>query len=400
MEKTLASWFFLRPTITTFQLEPEQHPEFIFGTRERSQRDHLLGEIEGASFGDAGFKAVVFGDYGRGKTRMCQNLRFEIQRNGLRIAPIYVKCSSFTSKAPFHALFREMIMRHPTAEMTRIATEYGRLVAAQKAQPLIEIVQSEDIDRVMSQGLALLNPDIVRTCMRWLSGEPKVSMQGIGSAIKPQLTDSSEFGAVMRGLSHMIAAVDRKVIVYLIDEAERFNNITNADAFAVWLVSLRELAEIAGVGLIFFVGAVSRNDLPVLLLQEEVMRRIGIVNYIEFLNPSRDELRAFLKELFSTCIRKGEVPQPHRLVAPQEVLDPAVPQELTTITQGDQDRLDAFPFEPDALDEFVEDVAAGGSANKPSEVLKRLLKATQRAIRKDRRTIDRTIVAEINAEGV
>ena len=39
MEKTLASWFFLRQTITTFQLEPEQHPEFIFGTRERAERD-------------------------------------------------------------------------------------------------------------------------------------------------------------------------------------------------------------------------------------------------------------------------------------------------------------------------------------------------------------------------
>jgi len=400
MEKTLASWFFLRPTITTFQLEPEQHPEFIFGTRERAQRDHLLGEIEGASFGDAGFKAVVFGDYGRGKTRMCQNLRFEIQRHGYRITPIYVKCSSFTSKAPFHALFREMVMRHPTTEITRLATEYGRLVAAQQAQPLIEIVQSEDIALVMSQGLAMLNPDMVRKCMRWLSGEPKVPMEGIGSAIKSQLTDSSEFGAVMRGLSHMIAAVDKKVVVYFIDEAERFNNITNADAFTVWLVSLRELTEIAGVGMIFFVGAVSRNELPVLLLQEEIMRRIGVVNYIEFLNPSRDELRAFLKELFSTCIRKGEVPEPHRLVAPSDVLDPTIPAELATITNGDPDRLDAYPFEPEALDEFVEDVAAGGSANKPSEVLKRLLKATQRAIRKDRRTIDPGIVREINAEGV
>src|SRR5258708_36195685 len=100
MEKSLASWFFLRPTITTFQLEPEQHPEFIFGTRERSQRDHLLGEIEGASFGDAAFKAVVFGDYGRGKARMSQNLRFETQRHSLRIGPRYVQCSSFTSHAP------------------------------------------------------------------------------------------------------------------------------------------------------------------------------------------------------------------------------------------------------------------------------------------------------------
>src|SRR5262249_55514405 len=145
-----ASWFFLRPGFSTFQLEPEQHPEFVFGTRERAQRDHLLGEIEGASYGGAGFKAVIFGDYGRGKTRMCQNLRFEIQRLGLRIMPIYVKCSSFTSKAAFHLLFRELIMRHPTSEMKRIATQYAKLVSEGKAPPLIEIVQSEDIARVMS----------------------------------------------------------------------------------------------------------------------------------------------------------------------------------------------------------------------------------------------------------
>src|SRR5262249_2220099 len=151
--------------------------------------------------------------------------------------------------------------------------------------------------------------------------------------------------------------------------------------------------EIAGVGLVFFVGAISRNQLPVLLLQEEIMRRIGIVNYIEFLNPSRDELRAFLKELLSTCIRKGEVPEPHRSVAPQDILDPTVPQKLAAITNGEPDRIEAFPFEPDALDVFVEDVAAGGSANKPSEVLKRLLKAAQRAIRKNKPTIDQSIVA-------
>ena len=40
----------------------------------------------------------------------------------------------------------------------------------------------------------------------------------------------------------MIATVDRKVRAFiLIDEAERSNNITNPDAFTVWLVGLREL---------------------------------------------------------------------------------------------------------------------------------------------------------------
>jgi hypothetical protein len=137
----------------------------------------------------------------------------------------------------------------------------------------------------------------------------------------------------------------------------------------------------------------------VLLQQEEIMRRIGTVNYIEYLTPSRDQLRAFLKELLSTCIRKGEIPEPHQLVAPAEVRDSTIPEELTAITNRDPDRFDAFPFDPDALNQFVEDMAATGSANKPSEVLKRLLKAAQLAIRKDRRTIDLSIVKQISAEG-
>lgn len=400
MEKTLASWFFLRPGITTFQLEPEQHPEFIFGTREREVRDHLLAEIEGASFGNAGYKAVIFGDYGRGKTRLCQNLRFEIQRAKLNITPIYVKCSSFTSKAPFHALFRELLMRHPTADIKRVAMEYARLVDAGTAQPLVEIVQDEDIAFVMSQGLAMINEEVVRTSMRWLSGEAKVSMQPIRSAIKPQLTDSSEFGAVMRGLVHMIAAVDRRVLLYFVDEAERFENITNADAFAVWLVSLRELTEISGLGLMFFVGAMSRNNLPTLLLQEEIMRRIGTVNYVEYLPSSRDQLKSFLIELFGTCVRKGQIPQPHREVASQEILESPIPEDLGRITGNDHARLEAYPFEPDALDAFVEELTVAQSANKPSETLKRLLKAAQRAIRKNRHTVDRSIVAEISSEGL
>lgn len=400
MEKTLASWFFLRPGISSFQLEPEQHPEFIFGTRERQERDQLLGEIEGSSFGSAGYKAVIFGEFGRGKTRTSQNLRYEIQRTGLRVAPIYVKCSSFTSKAPFHALFRDLIMRHPTHEVRRIANAYAKMVAEGSAQPLEDIVQDEDIAFVMSQGLAMLNEEIVRTSMRWLSGEPKISMQVIRSALKPQLTDSMEFGAVMRGLAHMIAKVDGKVLLYFIDEAERFENISNADAFAVWLVSLRELTEISGLGLLFFVAAQSRNNLPTLLLQEEIMRRIGLVNYVEFLSPSKDQLRAFLSELCATCISKGDVPEPHRSVAPKVILDAPVPDDLIRITGGDSARLEAFPFEPDALDEFIDDVTAAGSANKPSEVLKRLLKAAQRAIRSDRRTIDRAIVSAISSEGL
>jgi hypothetical protein len=399
MEKSMASWFFMRPGFTTFRLEPDKHPQFLFGTRERTQRDYLMGEIEGASFGQDGHKAVIFGDYGRGKTHLCHNLEYEIGRSSLPIHPIYIKCSAYTSKEPFQSLFREMVMRLATAEVKRVATAYERMVAEGKAKPIVEIVRSEEIAFVIRQGLTAVSDEAVRNCMRWLGGESKVPMQLINTSLKPQLTDSREFGAVLRGLAHLYATVDGKVLLYLVDEAERFENVTNVDTFAIWLAALRELTEIAGVGLIFFVGAVTRNQLPTLLLSEEVMRRIGVANYVEFTSPSRDQLKAFLLELFSTFIAKGPMPEQHVAVVTQDALNAPVPDELQTLA-SDAAAIETYPFEPEAFEDFVENLATGHMANKPSEVLIRLLKASQRAMRKDKHIIGRSIVNDLNSEGL
>jgi len=239
----------------------------------------------------------------------------------------------------------------------------------------------------------------VKNCMRWLGGEPKIDMTSVDDSIKPQLADSREFGAVMRGLAAMFATVDAKVPLYLIDEAERFQNMTNPDTYFTWLASIRELTEIHNVGLLFLIGAKSRNDLPNIFVTDEIVRRIGVSNYIEFTNPSHDELQAFILELLQTFIKKGEVPVPHREVVEPGALDAAIPEELTQITGGDASRLRVFPFDPDAFEEFVEQVTRGELASKPSEVLLRLQKAAQRAMRHDRRTISSKIVNEISSEG-
>lgn len=400
MPKTMSSWFFMRPGFSTFRVEPEKHPQFLFGSRERRQRDYLLGEIEGAGYGKDGYKAVIYGDYGRGKTHMCHNLEYEMKRGDMAVCPVYIKCSAYTSKEPFQSLFREMVTRHRTEDVKRIATEYVRMMKEGTVQPIRDIVQSEDIAFVITHGLTAVNDDAVRNCMRWLGGEPKVPMQLISTSLKPQLTDSRDFGAVMRGIAHMFSVVDGKVILYFIDEAERFENVTNVDTFASWLASLRELTEVPGVGLLFFVGALTRNNLPTLLVQPEIMRRVGVANYVEFQNPSREELRDFLHEMLTTFVRKGAVPAQYSAVVSDEARDPAVPDELNQLTGGDTGRLEAYPFEPDAFDEFVEQAAAGHMSGKPSEVLIRLLKATQRAMRKDQHTIDSAIVEEINSEGL
>jgi hypothetical protein len=394
----MADWFFMRPGFDTFLLEPERHSRYVFGDRDRQQRDHLLESLEEAGYSHDGYKAAVFGDYGRGKTHQCHNLIHEIQRRGLRFVPVYVKCGAFKKKEPFNSFFRELVFRHSVEQIQQVATEYQRRVIAQREKPLSTVVHSDDIANVLANGLTVPNPAAVRTSMRWLAGEPKIDLTIVGGSLKPQLLDSTDFGDVMRGLSHMFIKVLERVPLYVIDEAERFQNVTDTDAYYVWLASLRELTEIHGIAMIFMIGAKTRDDLPVIFVQPEIMRRIGVANYLEFMNPGRDDLRSFLLEQFQTSIRKGPVPPSQTTSMEPEALDGAVPSELVELTRHEQACLETYPFEPDAFEAFVSQIAEGEMSNKPSEAQKRLQKAAQRAMRLKTHAITAGMVAELTPE--
>lgn len=400
MQKTLKDWFFMRDGFDTFRFEPDKHRKYLFGARERRQRDFLMGAIEETSYSADGQKAVVFGDYGRGKTHLCHNLEFSVGVVDLKVLPVYVKCSAFKSREPFSTFFQQLLRSHPVREVQRIAVAYAMKVHTGEATPLDQVIRSDSIATVMSTGLAAPNLDAVATSLRWLGGETKIPMNLIASGLKPHLADSQDFGEVMRGLAHMFVEIEGKTPLYLVDEAERLEGVTNPDVYATWLASLRELTEIVNVGIIFFIGANTRNNLPALLLHDEIQRRIGFSNYIEFMNGGREELRAFVDEVLATAIRKGEVPESQRDVLEPPALATDVPDDLRAIVDEDAERLAAFPFEPDALVEFMEQVTADSNASKPSEMLMRLQKAAQRAMREDRRTIDLAIVEDIANEGL
>ena len=400
MEKITGNWFFMRPGFSTFRLDPAKNRQLLFGDCDRRQRDVLLGALEEACYSREGHKAAIYGDFGRGKTHQAHNVMYEIGHRGLPLVPIYIKCSAYTSKEPFASLFREFIVKHPSSELQRISDSYQHLVRERQAPPLIDIVHHEDIAYVMSKGLAAIAIEQVKNSMRWLGGEAKIEMGMIGSGLQPRLTDSLEFGAVLRGLAHMFLSVDEKVPLYLIDEAERAQNVTNTDSYYSWLASLRELTEILNAAFVFFIGAKTRDTLPILFVQDEIVRRIGVVNYVEFTNPGAEDIEQFVLELLQTLLRKGEVPEVHKRVLDGAALDSSVPDELRRITGDDANTLKTFPFDPDAFKDFIVQVSVGEMANKPSEILIRLQKAAQRAMRNDQRTISSRIVEEINSEGM
>jgi len=402
--KSPSEFFFMRDGFQTFSLEPEKHNFLLFGRRDREQRDHLLDHLEEASYSFEGYKSVVLGDYGRGKTHQSQNLKYEIGKRELSLYPIYVKCIEFKAKEPFGTFFKELILNIQTAELKRMAQAYEERTLKEEVPPLEKVIGDEDVARVFRNGLTAPSLDVVRLSMRWLGGEQKLDMHQVtGSVPLPPILVSKQFGSVMKGLVQLFREIEGAVPVYLIDEAQRFIQVTNSDLYWSWLAALRDLTEIVGVAFIFFIGSKNRDELPPMFLADELMTRIGVSNYVEFFNQGRDDLREFLNELFQTIIQKGPVPEAVKPVLTEKFgreIDETVPQELLDIVSQSGEPLETYPFTEEAFEQLVQNCASSEYSNRPREVLKLVQKATSRALRKGSRLVDTNILEAVSKEGI
>lgn len=395
---SMADYFFMREGFDKFQLDPELNRQILIGTRDREKRDRILEALEDAAAGAEGHKSVVYGDFGRGKTHEALNIIWEIERRQLSIVPVYFKCHEFNAKEPFSTVFGKLLLRLTAPRVKEAAEEYARRAAAEIAPPMMTIVGAEDIDRAFG-ALAHPNPDIVGLALRWLGGERKLPTNQIAPGLRPHLAVSTDYASVMKGLAQLFKIVESKILVFFIDEAERFSQVTHTDTYWSWVASLRALTELFGVGYIFYLGAKTRDEIPDMFRWDEIVRRIGPTNYIDLVNPGPDELREWIIELLSTLIRKGEIPEPHRLALASLGADARVPPDLEQLIKGDPEALATYPFTPAAMKTFVAQCADDNLANKPSEVLKRIHAGAKRAMRKKQPMIDPQIVTELQSEG-
>src|SRR2546426_312186 len=96
--KEMSTYFFMRQGFDKFHLEPAPHRKLLIGNHDRKYRDAVLFGLEEASYGMEGHKAVIFGDFGRGKTHEAHNIMWEVEDRKLPIYPVYVRSHEFKAK--------------------------------------------------------------------------------------------------------------------------------------------------------------------------------------------------------------------------------------------------------------------------------------------------------------
>lgn len=371
MQPTLNDFFCLKDEYDGFRISAIRNAKMIFGDqRVKELVDQMLAASQ---ISNKAPLLVWHGDYGCGKTHHLNYTRVTIKENSLPFKVVMFDCPDLIDKSEYNLLHYKLV--------DQIGFDYF--------QPLIkkQIRENPDWldDMSFPQDVAIALEDLcsrnekkAKDAWMYLAGKPTAKDSNIG-VTKKELNESVEFAYVLSALAYVIKkqSDDKQTLLFLIDEAEGMQAITNKNAQTIWIKSLRRLVEIEYLGIIFSVGAQSARFIPQVFMAPEVVRRIGFDNYVSLEAYDFAEVEKFMKGLFGEFIHLEKLSK----------LETS--NNLTSIANYDRT---TFPFTSDALDGYCKFLVRDRTNAKPSEFLHKLQETTLQAVMSGTQIIDRTFL--------
>jgi Cdc6-like AAA superfamily ATPase len=377
----IREWFHLKPQFTSFKLVPQEHATYLFGKRDKDLRDGLLMSLKECAYSERGYHAIIWGDSGRGKTHLANNLLINAKQNDLPLELVYVDCPTVKSaKEPLKTFFSALFKSLPPKTVKRFVTKY---VEDKESHPewdkrvLTELNHDRHIYRAITEGLVLPNEGTVRGILGWLGGE-QYRIGNIVENAPEQLEDGGQIARNFGALGDMLLLAEGKNLIFLVDEAERLQTIQSGEQYWTWLSALRESFRRPSVGLILFVIAQNADYIPRILFEAEIYNRIGASNIFSSPPFAQEDAESFLTQLLATMIQRDPLPE-----SLQQILDEA------------GEPLDSYPFTEDAFRDFIQHHSIGTQENKPQELLNHLERAAQRAITLNKKLIDIPVLQQV-----
>ncbi len=382
MPPRLQTWFHLKDGFNSFKLIPQEHARHLFGERDQKLRDELLMSLRECAYSKNGYRAIIYGPSGRGKTHLANNLKIKATEEGFPLELVYVNCPTIRSaKEPLKTFFGAMFRSIPPAMVKRFVTKFVEMAQQNPLEwqtPVLKELNHDTILlRVIPDGLLLPIENTVRGILGWLGGEP----YNIGTIVQDapeQLEDGGQIARNLGALANMLLLAEGKNLIFLVDEAERLQTIQSGEHYWTWLSALRECFRRPSVGLILFVIAENTDYIPRIMMEHEIFSRIGSNNILASPPFSQPDAESFLSQLLGAMIKR----------------DP-MPDELQAILAETGQPDFCYPFHEDAYHEFIEHHSVGTEESKPQELLNNLERAAQRAITLDKKMIDIKVLQTI-----
>lgn len=388
MSNSFPDWFCLRDGRANFRIQPDRDHQFMFGNVK--WRDDIRKELEQALLLTNPVRIVWWGDYGIGKT---QRLRYmehlintEFQTRTPSFYPIVVTTRDLQDKSGFEQLHYELISRLKFDEMRKATVSYAKKLWAGQPGPIPfgQMTTSEDLLNAF-EIFGGNNEQFAKTAWRFLCGQDVKTEMQVANVNKGSLDSSLEFADVLKVFATIIEIECGRQLFYMVDQVEALSKITNKNAEARWVETLRAVLDISNLSLALAIGASRVDGIPAIVYAPEIVRRFTVDKYIQMAAYDTNDAEAFVVDLFKNLID----PNKRDALAQTENWASTVPGYDAQY----------YPLTKNSFHKFCRYFGEQPKIGKPAEIIPKLNLLAAEAFTNKKRLIDENFLVEqgINA---
>ena len=380
----LNSWFYLADNRRSFKPHPMQDRKVMFchedveeNIRIAIEKAYALGET---------VKLLLWGDWGVGKTHTLRHIDYWLAQRSEQYPAktVFVEIGDVAKNSSFQVIHKDLLDGIGLEKLVELAFGYMReggdlIVGLERIGIPNSIRQAFNKLYVATPGAA--PPELVVTAWNYLRGDD-VGTKGAALGLPRKLTDGKEFYYVLAALGHMIQFVDKRQLLFLVDEAAKLEAVSAIQEMERHWVNVNKLIfdqDNSYFGFVYTVSGKGSDDIPPALFEPQIENRLGN-RKIELRNLPPEGVRSFLQKLTSSFIDFAR----------------AESDSTAGLLQNQEYDRDRSPFDPAAYERFVEYFQRSQENSKPRDISDRLDDAAFYALKADKRLIDNQVLDQLN----
>jgi len=267
-----------------FVINPRKEFQVFFARED--EFENFYQELVGTVNSGRVPRYVVFGFFGVGKTHFLLHLKHKLADTA---DAVYVETPSCHRRTSFIEFYRSIVSALGRTTVIDLLAE-----GLKKPTKIRELGLTEDLLRVIDNAFREKQPFVL---WKFLSGEKlKATEADKLEAVRRELSVEDAV-ALLNAMAILHERATGKPLILLVDEFENTAHI-GGDAKTAFTEAMRSLVDEGSmIGTVFALTARSTAEMPSPIIDEPVVRRIGITNYIHFEDYKPDELTKFMRQV-------------------------------------------------------------------------------------------------------
>ena len=287
---TMQSWFGLTEEHRDFSIQTEDDRRLFFARHDLDVE--LKKRLNRAFRTESPPKMVLYGDWGVGKTHTMRHLQYEIENQpAYRAVIVFVELPDITRKATFQVAHSALLDAFGIDRAKGWLLQFQTRHPANARELIQDFTQSGDIAIAFANLLGF--GEASRIAWDWLRGIKLSAADARMASLPPALEQSGHFVRVLQMLGRLAREVEDAMLVFMLDEATKLDNVNDSDSVAHWTNAFKLLSDDSAkeVGLIISISVIDQDDIAAPLHDPQVVSRFGQSNYVRLSNLSEAETR-------------------------------------------------------------------------------------------------------------